>query len=355
MLENFLTREAFFENARSTSWIAGALLFATSWLWIGFLVVLIGTTEIEGLVGVLTVLVPFTVLLAFQALIVRKGQKQFPRGYSLLQYIESRFHMRASWISWFWYVRHALVAISGLVVGGYLITTFGHVSPAIIIVLLSVITAVLTVYAGFRSLMIVSFGIGLLSIVLAVGVVPWVGAVVPITAVVVGHIGMLTTHQWTVGTLLAFFLWILSTTDQDLWQRVYALKKDALLSSFVLGVCFLWGISLVLGFIARIVMVYGINVAGNDHLFTVLVVMVAILSLETIVSAVTATGSIVAVSTIQENDIVNKYSCGGALTAREERLFHEQDDRSLHRARVAMLSMLGISFVGAIITLFWIT
>lgn len=352
--KRFLTREAFFENTRSTSLGTGTLLFTTSWLWIGFLGVLIGITETEGVIGAFTVLAPFTLFLVLQAVVISRGLRSFPRGYSLPQYIESRFHVRSSLLSRIFYLRHVLVAMSGLVVGGYLITILGHVSPAAVVLLLSIVAAVLTLYAGFRALVILAFSIALSTIILVTGVVPWICAAVHISPVVMGHLGLPTIHQWLWGTFMAFILWVFSTTDQDLWQRVYSMQKESFPLSFVLGVCLLWATSLALAFIARAVTVYGVTIAGNNHLLTVLIVMVFLLTLSTIVSSILAIGSIIAVNLIQEKDIVNKYSHGVTLSAREERIFHEQDDRSLYRARVAMRIALGISFIGAIITLFWI-
>lgn len=248
---------------RKLNWISGAFSIAASWIWAPALFVSVQVSYEMGLAGLFWFTVPNILALMLFAVIGTRIRHLFPEGASLPQFIKQRYRSnRLHRLYLFPYFFYQLMAVTvQLFAGGSLFSLLTGLPLDLVMPLLLVVALSYTLISGLRS--------SVLTDVIQLSMIFGVGALIlPMTLKAAGGWSLVSGGfhgiqnvsgifdpgvAFSFGLVTAIGLIAGAVSDQQYWQRSFAIEGKNLGKSFILG-GFLFGLVpiglSVLGFLA---------------------------------------------------------------------------------------------------------
>lgn len=239
------TKEGFLVADRKLGWFMGGTSIAASWIWAPALFISTQTAYEKGLAGIFWFTVPNILALAIFAFLAPRIRTRLPKGYTLPQYIRYRLKSRKVHklylIPYFFYQIMAVTV--QLFAGGSLVSLLTDIPLVRVMPILALIALTYTLISGLKASVITDFVqlamIFFIGVIILPMVLSSVGGSATITGNLVGIDG--TTDIFDPG--VAFSFGIVTSigliagaiSDQQYWQRSFAIKKKHLRSAFIFG------------------------------------------------------------------------------------------------------------------------
>ena len=348
------TKDGFLVANRKVNWFTGGTSIAASWIWAPALFISVQMAYQKGLAGIFWFTFPNVIALLIFAFLAPKIRKRLPEGYTLPQYI--KYKLKSSKVHklyLFPYFFYQLMAVTvQLFAGGSLISLLTGISLIKVMPILAIIALVYTLISGLKASVVTDFV--QLAMIFTIGVI-----IIPLTwsasgglsAITAGLAGLEGTRNifdpgiaFSFGIVTTIGLIAGAVSDQQYWQRSFAIKKGHLKKSFVFGAC-LFGIVPIalstLGFLAAnpasgVVLPEGVDISmiGVQTVATALPGWAVFLFVIMLLAGLSSTldSGLSAASSLWVTDIIKTKS-------------------DQHAIKSARLAMIGITIVGLLIAL----
>jgi len=346
------TKDGFLVAGRQVGWFAGSTSIAASWIWAPALFVSVQLAYQKGLAGIFWFTFPNIVALAIFALLAPRIRKLLPEGYTLPQYIRHRLQSnKVHKIYLFPYFFYQLMAVTvQLFAGGSLVSLLTGIPLTTVMPILAVIALIYTLISGLEASVVTDFV--QLAMIFVIGII-----ILPMTWAAAGGASVISVGlsgiegiknifdpgvAFSLGIVTAIGLIAGAISDQQYWQRTFAIRKKQLVKSFIIG-ALLFGIVPIalstLGFLAanpalNVVLPESIDVSmiGVQTVATLLPAWAVFLFIVMLLSGLSSTldSGLSAASSLWVTDVKKSTTDGGAIQS----------------ARAAML---GIAIVGLLI------
>lgn len=261
--KNSNNREGFLVAGRKVKWFLGGSSIAASWIWAPALFVSVQMAYQQGLPGIFWFTFPNIIALAIFAFLAPKIREKLPEGFTLPQYIKSRLKSsRVHKIYLFPYFFYQIMAVTvQLFAGGSLVSLLTGIPLTTVMPILAIIALAYTLISGLEASIVTDFVQLIMIFIIGAIILPMVlsnaGGISAISAGLGGTEGIRNIFDpgvaFSFGIVTAIGLIAGAISDQQYWQRAFAIKKSHLVKSFIFG-AILFGIvpiSLsILGFIA---------------------------------------------------------------------------------------------------------
>ncbi len=240
-----ITKQRFLLANRTVGWFLGGSSIAASWIWAPALFISVQVAYENGLAGLFWFTVPNIIALIIYIFLAPQIRRVFPKGYTLPQYIFHR--LRSKKVHKLFLMVHVFYQIMAITVqlfaGGSLITLLTGIPLLVVMPLMAIITLAYTLISGLKASIITDFV--QLSLIFSIGsliiflVYRFAGG---ITVLVNGLSGIANVHifnpgiAFSFGIVTAISLIAGSVSDQQYWQRSFAIKENKLIPSFLFGV-----------------------------------------------------------------------------------------------------------------------
>lgn len=370
------TGVGFLVAGRDVTWKVGAPSIAASWIWAPALFVSVQKSYELGLPGIFWFTAPNILALVIFAFLAPKIREAIPGGYTLPDWIryrlgDERVH-KIYMIPYIWYQVMAICV--QIFVGGMMLNYLTGIPLNVVMVLLLAIGLGYSLISGLRASIITDFVQMAFIVVGGIIILPWVinaagdGAIVNGMGGLAGKTNMFDPAvAFSFGIVTSIGLIAGAISDQQYWQRSFAIKKPDLVKSFILG-GILFGIVpialSVLGFIAAnpdmgIALPAGtglpmIGIATVEKLlptwatlFFVVMLLAGLTS--TLDSGLCAASSLYSIDMVSLDDseklVLSKERLGMELSNAEGKVKEKLDAKTTRRARQAMF---GIAFAGLV-------
>ena len=257
------TRTGFLVAGRKVSWRLGAPSIAASWIWAPALFVSVQMAYTMGLPGIFWFAFPNVVALAVFAKLAPKIREKLPNGFTLPQWIRYRLgNEKVHKVYLFPFFFYQLMAVTvQLYAGGNIVTLLTGIPLLVVMPILAAIGLSYTLVSGLKASVITDFLQLALIFVGGIIVIPWaIGAAGGLSAVEAGMGGLAGNFNvldpgvaFSFGIVTSIGLIAGSISDQQYWQRAFAIKKSHLGKAFVVGAILFGVVPIalsVLGFIA---------------------------------------------------------------------------------------------------------
>ncbi len=367
------TREAFLVAERRVSWVIGGTSIAASWVWAGALFVSVQMAYQKGLPGIFWFTFPNVIALAVFAWLGPRIRAKFPKGFTLPQYVYDTLKSeKVHRVYLFPFFFGQLIGITFNVFAcGALLSAISGVSIVLVMPVLAAFVLAYTLISGLRATIVTDVVQVILLLAAIFVIVPWtVSAAGGLSAVAGGLSGVSGNFGNIFDPGVAFSFGIVTSiglisqtiTDQQYWQRTFAIKKPQIKKAFLFG-AFLFAlvpISLsMLGFLAAnpalhvalpegvdpsmigVLTVFGVLQSKVALIFFV-IALLSVLS-STVDSSLVAAGSLWATDVLKqrkcESDVLMRYARGEELTAEESQMILGSDRRAVRAARWTMVGM----------------
>ena len=360
---------------RNVPWPLAAPSIAASWIWAPALFVSIQKSYELGIAGAFWFTVPNIFALFIFSLLAPRIRKIIPGGYTLPDWIGYRFNSklvhRIYLIPYTWYQLMAVCV--QIYVGGMMLNYLTGLPINLLMIALLVICLIYSLISGLRASVITDF-IQMVFILLGILLIPaWLISKVGFISVENG-LGGLRGDANIFNPEVAFSFGIVTSigliagaiSDQQYWQRAFAIKpKDLILSYFVGGLLF--GIVPILlsllGFVAADPALgialpegTGLPMIGIEVVLRILplsaavffVIMLLSGLMSTLDSAMCAASSLYAIDFVPmssaQKSILAKERQGETLNDEESKVKDQLDKQIIKRARTGMylISILGL-------------
>jgi urea-proton symporter len=367
------TREAFLVAERKVGWWIGGTSIAAAWVWAGALFVSVQMAYQKGLPGIFWFTFPNVIALAVFAILGPKIRAKFPKGFTLPQYVRDTLKSEnVHRVYLFPFFFGQLISITfNVFAGGALLSAISGVSIVIVMPVLAAFVLSYTLISGLRATIVTDFVQVKLLLAAIFIIVPWtVDAAGGFSAIAGGLAGVSGAfgNIWDPGVAFSFgivtSIGLISQTitDQQYWQRTFAIKKDQISKAFLFGALLfaLVPISLsLLGFLAAnstlgvalpkhvdpsmigVLTVFGVLHSKVALVFFV-VALLSVLS-STVDSALVAASSLWATDVMKHTDpekaALMEYARGEKLSAGDERLIVARDRDAVRASRWTMVGM----------------
>ncbi len=346
------TKDGFLVANREVGWFVGSSSIAASWIWAPALFVSVQLAYQKGLAGIFWFTFPNIIALAIFALLAPRIRKLLPEGYTLPQYIRHRLQSdKIHKIYLFPYFFYQLMAVTvQLFAGGSLLSLLTGIPLTTVMPILAIIALVYTLISGLKASIITDFVQLAMIFIIGAVILPmtWkaAGGASAISAGLAGIEGIKNIFDpgvaFSLGIVTSIGLIAGAISDQQYWQRTFAIKKKQLAKSFIIG-ALLFGIVPIalstLGFLAanpalNVVLPSGIDVSmiGVQTVATLLPTWAVFLFVIMLLSGLSSTldSGLSAASSLWVTDIKKI----------------EADDVAIRSARV---SMIGTAAIGLLI------
>jgi urea-proton symporter len=251
------TKEGFLLANRKVGWHLGGFSIAASWLWAPALFISVQIAYQKGLAGIFWFTAPNILALAIFAILAPKIRKKFPEGYTLPQYIKHKLGRKAHKIYLVPYFFYQVMAITvQLFAGGSLVSLLTGIPLLIVMPILATIALAYTLISGLEASVKTDFMQMSLIFLIGLIIIPMSLSISKITVVAGNTFGNIFDPgvAFSFGIVTAIGLIAGAISDQQYWQRAFAIKKKHLGKAFLFGAV-LFGIVPIalstLGFIAR--------------------------------------------------------------------------------------------------------
>ncbi|MBT7902262.1 hypothetical protein HN587_00210 [Candidatus Woesearchaeota archaeon] len=239
------TKESFLVANRQVGWFIGGASIAASWIWAPALFVSVQLAYQKGIAGVFWFTVPNILALAMFALLAPKIRKKLPKGFTLPQFIKhklksERVH-KMYLIPYFFYQIMAITV--QLFAGGGLLSLLTGIPLIITMPILAIIALSYTLMSGLKASIITDFIQLTLIFTIRAALLPWVWSLAGGTSAINLGLGGLANIRdmfnpgiaFSFGIVTAIGLFAGAISDQQYWQRSFAIKKDQLKKAFIFG------------------------------------------------------------------------------------------------------------------------
>jgi len=379
--KKYKTIQGFLVAERNVKWWLGATSIAASWIWAPALFVSVQFAYEKGLPGIFWFTFPNIIALALFIFLAPKIREKLPNGYTLPQWIRYKLKSeRVHKMYLFPYFFYQLMAVTvQLFAGGsllYLITGIPLITGMIIMALIVLIYSFIS---GLESSIVTDFVQFILIILGVVIVVPWAiinaGGWSSVGAGLGGLSGQFRNIfdpgvAFSFGIVTAIGLISGAISDQQYWQRAFAIKKKNLIPSFLFG-AIMFGIVPIalsaLGFLAANNSL-GISLPANTDVsmigvitvtqllpeiaIVLFIIMLLSALMSTLDSSLNATSSLFVTDVLKysnkEKEVWAKVDNGQPLTKEEENIGKHLDKKGVFYSKV---SMLGITILGFLVAL----
>ena len=373
--------QGFLVAERNVNWFVGAASIAASWIWAPALFVSVQMAYQKGLAGIFWFTFPNIIALLLFIFLAPKIREKLPFGYTLPQWIKYCLQSeRVHKIYLFPYFFYQLMAVTvQLFAGGSLVSLFTGIPLINVMVIMAVTVLIYAFISGLESSMVTDLIQFILIVIGVVVVIPWaIHSAGGLTMVAQGFGGIDGQFKNIFDPSVAFSFGIVTAvglisgaiSDQQYWQRAFAIKKRNLIPSFVFG-AIMFGIVPIalssLGFLAAnsslgIVLPAGadismIGVATVSKLLPVgamalFVIMLLSALYSTLDSGIVAASSLFVTDVIKysekEKAVLQKIDEGKILSLEEEKLGKILDVKGVWHSRWAMLGITGLGFLVAL-------
>ncbi len=351
---NSNTKEGFLVAGRKVNWFFGGTSIAASWIWAPALFISVQLAYQSGMAGIFWFTFPNIIALVIFALLAPKIRKKMPEGYTLPQYIRYRLKSeKAHKVYLFPYFFYQIMAVTvQIFAGGSLIYLLTGIPLVIIMPILLAIALVYTYISGLEASIITDFVQMAMILIIGAIILPFTWVAAGGTSAISTGLGGLAGVRNIFNPGIAFSLGIVTAigliagaiSDQQYWQRAFAIKKTHLVKAFIFG-ALLFGIAPIalstLGFLAAnpvlgITLAEGVDVSmiGVQVVATLLPSWAVFLFVVMLLAGLSSTldSGLSAASSLWVTDVVKPIN----------------DYEAIKSAR---RSMLGISIVGLFIAL----
>jgi len=361
---------------REVPWWLASPSIAASWIWAPALFVSVQKSYELGLPGIFWFTAPNILALVVYAFLGPKIRSIIPGGYTLPDWIRFRLGNKVHkvyMIPYIWY--QAMAVTVQIFVGGLMLNYLTGIPLNPLMILLLVICLIYSLISGLRASVVTDFVQMAFMILGALTIPIWVANRVGWDQVqngfggLAGNSNMLDPHvAFSFGIVTSIGLIAGSISDQQYWQRAFAIKRTHLVRSYVVG-GILFGIVpillSILGFVAAspasgIAMPHGagLPMIGIEvvvrflplwaAVFFVIMLLCGLMS--TLDSGMCAASSLYAIDiapmTPEQRDVLLKEKTGGTLTEHEQRIKDKIDQQTIRSARFGMY---GISVIGLLL------
>ncbi|MBW2999082.1 hypothetical protein KY339_00275 [Candidatus Woesearchaeota archaeon] len=348
------TKEGFLVASRKVNWLIGGTSIAASWIWAPALFVSVQMAYQTGLAGIFWFTFPNVIALAIFAFLAPKIRDRLPEGYTLPQYIKYRLQSkRVHGVYLFPYFFYQLMAVTvQLFAGGSLVSLLTGIPLTKVMPILAIIALVYTLVSGLEASVVTDFVQMAMIVVIGIIIIPLVWSAAGGASAVSAGLGGLAGIRNIFDPGVAFSFGIVTSigliagaiSDQQYWQRSFAIKKNQLAKSFIFG-AILFGIVPIalslLGFLAAnpvlgVTLPAGIDVSmiGVQTVATLLPAWAVFLFVVMLLSGLSSTldSGLSAASSLWVTDVSKAKS----------------DDAAIKSARYAMV---GIAILGLLVAL----
>ena len=373
--------QGFLVAERNVNWWLGATSIAASWIWAPALFVSTQFAYQQGLPGIFWFTFPNIIALLVFMFLAPKIREKLPYGYTLPQWIKYRLDSnKVHKMYLFPYFFYQLMAVTvQLFAGGNLISFLTGIPLINAMLIMAVTVLAYSFISGLEASIVTDFIQFILIVLGVVIVVPWtLSAVGGFSAVNAGLGGVSGQFRNIFDPSVAFSFGIVTAiglisgaiSDQQYWQRAFAIKKKNLVKSFVFGAIMFGivpialsllgflaanqslGVSLPEGIDASLIGVVTVSQFLPAAAIILFVVMLLSALMSTLDSGVMAASSLYVIDVIKysdkEREILGKAEREIVLTKEEEAIHNQLDKRGVHNSRLAML---GITILGFLVAL----
>jgi len=369
--------QGFLVAGRNVKWWLGAVSIAASWIWAPALFVSVQQAYQQGLAGIFWFTFPNIIALLIFIWLAPKIRAKMPYGYTLPQYIKYRLQSeKVHKIYLLPYFFYQLMAVTvQLFAGGTLVSLLTGIPLLNTMLIMLVIVLVYSFISGLESSIVTDFIQFIIIFVGIIIVIPWViSSAGGWSAVSAGFGGVSGNFRnifdpgvaFSFGIVTAIGLIAGAISDQQYWQRAFAIKKKNLVPSFAFGAIIFGIVPVVLsslGFLAAnsasgISLPTGVDVsmigiatvseflpAGVLVLFVIMLLSALFSTLD---SGLNATSSLFVTDvmkfTDREKEIMKKFDKKIDLSEEEEQLHKKIDRKGVQGSRWAMfiIGLLGL-------------
>jgi urea-proton symporter len=239
------TQVGFLKAGTRVPWHLGSLSIAASWIWAPALFVSVQKAYELGLPGIFWFTFPNILALLIFIWIGPKIRQKIPGGYTLPDWIRYRFddkriHKIYLYI-YFWY--QVMAVTVQVFVGGLLLSYLTGISLNLVMLLLSVVVLSYALISGLRASIVTDCMQMLLILGAVFIIIPWVYHVAGGWDSVAKGLGGLANNKniadlkilYSFGIVTSIGLIAGSISDQQYWQRSFAIKKKDLPLAFIIG------------------------------------------------------------------------------------------------------------------------
>ena len=368
------TGVGFLVAGRKVPWIIGSFSIAASWIWAPALFVSVQKAYELGLPGIFWFTAPNILALVIFAFLAPKIRRKIPGGYTLPDWIRYRLNNnRVHAIYMIPYIWYQVMAVTvQIFVGGMMLNFLTGIPLNILMVLMLIVGLAYSLISGLRASIITDLLQMILIFVGCIVVLPWIVSTAGSDAVVRG-LGGLANNTNIFDPKVAFSFGIVTSigliagaiSDQQYWQRSFAIEKERLIPAFVFGGLLFGVVPIalsILGFIAAVPEL-GISLPEGTGLpmigiatvvkllpawaavFFVIMLLGGLCS--TLDSALCAASSLYAIDLVrlskEERELLRKERIGIELNTEDEEAKKDLDQKTMGRARSAMV---GIALLG---------
>lgn len=243
--KKFETREGFLVASRKVNWFLGGTSIAASWIWAPALFVSVQFAYENGLPGIFWFTFPNILALAVFALLAPKIRKLMPKGYTLPEYIKYRLgdsRVHKMYLVPFFFYQLMAVTIQ-LFAGGNLLSLLTGIPLTTVMPVLIVIALAYVLISGLEASIVTDFVQIAMIVVIGAIILPWTISEAGGFSVVEAGFGGLAGVRNVFDPGIAFSLGIVtsigliagSISDQQYWQRSFAIEKRGLAKAFIFG------------------------------------------------------------------------------------------------------------------------
>ncbi len=370
------TGVGFLVAGREVRWPLAAPSIAASWIWAPALFVSVQKAYELGLPGIFWFTVPNILALVIFAFLAPAVRRRIPGGYTLPDWIRYRLDdpivHKVYLVPYIWY--QIMAVCVQLFVGGMMLNFLTGIPLNIIMVLMLVISLAYALISGLRASIVTDLIQMVFIIIGGIIILPWVASAAGPGAIAKG-LGGLAGNTNILDPKVAFSFGIVTSigliagaiSDQQYWQRSFAIKRDHLIPSFVVG-GILFGIVpialSILGFIAAnpemgISLPEGVGLPMIGvatvvkllptwaSMFFVIMLLAGLCS--TLDSALCAASSLYAIDMAKlsdaEREVLRKERIALEFTDEDKEAKKLLDKKTVGRSRIAMF---GIAIIGLI-------
>ncbi len=343
--------ETFLVGERKVGWLFGGSSIAASWIWAPAVFVSSLFAYTNGLAGLFWFVAPNILALALFALLAPRIRERMPYGYTLPQWIQYKLGSeKVHKIYLFPFFFYQLMAITvQLFAGGNLLALLLGIpvyqaTAIVMIALLGAIPLVYSLVSGLESSIITDFVQLILVLAALIIIIPWtissagVGSIINGLSGIKGSANIFNPYiAFSLGIVTSIGLFAGAVSDQQYWQRGFAIKKGDLRKALIFGV-----------------LVVGKFLPAWAGIFFVIMLLCALSS--TLDSGMNAATSLFATDvmkyTDEEKTLMLRAEKGEPLSDREKLRKHILDARRLSGSRSAMIFLTILGFLVALGVIF---
>lgn len=379
--KNYKTVKGFLVAERNVRWWLGAASIAASWIWAPALFISVQMAYEKGLAGIFWFTVPNIIALLLYIFLAPKIREKFPQGYTLPQWIRYKLqNEKVHKIYLFPYFFYQVMAVTvQLFAGGGLVSLLTGIPLLHTMILMALIVLAYSLISGLASSIVTDFVQLILILVGIAVVIPWTIFAAGGWSSVASGLGGISGQFRNVfdpsvalsfGIVTAIGLISGAISDQQYWQRAFAIKKENLVLSFVFGAIMFGIVPIalsILGFVAAntslgitlpistdtsLIGIATVSTLLPSLALVLFVIMLLSALFSTLDSGLNAASSLfvtdVVTYTEKEKTVREKIEQGKTLKKEEMTLSTKLDKRGVKNAQLAMI---GITLIGFLVAL----